>query len=189
MKGNISTIKKFALFLVSSYEFSIHIISEFMSICNLSCDSTVYLISVPMFTFICCGVTCCICLIMVLYSIVIERKLIIQFHTQIHTHYIHSVVVQDFVSGRASCVNQYHYESRYKHTMYVISLSNISIKTNFKQITRVEIRLTNLYNTLRRLHFVHDVTFICCRSFYCFINVAHIDFFYPAFQWYDVMTK
>ena len=30
----------------------------------------------------------------------------------INTHYIHSVVVQYFVSGRASCVNQYHYESR-----------------------------------------------------------------------------
>jgi hypothetical protein len=37
----------------------------------------------------------------------------------------------------------------YKHTLYVISLSNISMKTNFKQIIRVEIRLTNLYNTLR----------------------------------------
>ena len=31
--------------------------------------------------------------------------------TKIHTHYIHSMVVQDFVSGRAYCVNQYHYES------------------------------------------------------------------------------
>ena len=29
----------------------------------------------------------------------------------INTHYIHSVVVQYFVSGRASFVNQYHYES------------------------------------------------------------------------------
>jgi hypothetical protein len=28
----------------------------------------------------------------------------------------------------------------YQHTMYVISLSNISIKTNFKQITRVELK-------------------------------------------------
>jgi hypothetical protein len=67
-------------------------------------------------------------------------------------------VVQDFVSGRPCCVNQYHYESRrvlmrlvhatdktwytvlYHHTMYVISLSNISIKTNFKQIARVELK-------------------------------------------------
>ena len=77
-----------------------------------------------------------------------------------HTHYIHSVVVQDFVSGRVCCVNQYHYESRkrrvvmrlvhatdktwytvvYHHTMHVISLSNISIKTNFKQIARVELK-------------------------------------------------
>jgi hypothetical protein len=30
----------------------------------------------------------------------------------INTHYIHSVVARDFVSGRACCVNQYHYESR-----------------------------------------------------------------------------
>ena len=28
----------------------------------------------------------------------------------------------------------------YHHTMYVISLSNISIKTNFKQIARVELK-------------------------------------------------
>jgi hypothetical protein len=31
---------------------------------------------------------------------------------QIYSNYIHSVVVQHFVSGRACCVNQYHYESR-----------------------------------------------------------------------------
>jgi hypothetical protein len=76
----------------------------------------------------------------------------------IHTHYIQSVVVQDFVSGQVCCVNQYHYESRrvvmqfvhatdktwytvlYHHTMYVISLSNISIKTNFNQIASVELK-------------------------------------------------
>jgi hypothetical protein len=58
------------------------------------------------------------------------------------------------------------YKVLYQHTMYVISLSNISIKTNFKQITRVEIRLINLYNTLGRLHFVHDVTlFVAVHSF------------------------
>jgi hypothetical protein len=70
------------------------------------------------------------------------------------------VVVQDFVSGRICCVNQYHFESRkrrvvmrlvhatdktwytvlYHHTMYVIHLSNISIKTNLKQIARVELK-------------------------------------------------
>ena len=32
------------------------------------------------------------------------------------------------------------YKVLYKHTMHVISLSNISIKTNFKQITRVELK-------------------------------------------------
>jgi hypothetical protein len=69
----------------------------------------------------------------------------------------HSVLVQDFVSDRACCVNQYHYESRkrrvvmrlvhatgktwykvlYQHNMHAISLSTISIKTNFKQINIV----------------------------------------------------
>jgi hypothetical protein len=32
------------------------------------------------------------------------------------------------------------YKVLYQHTLYVISLSNISIKTNFKQITRVELK-------------------------------------------------
>jgi hypothetical protein len=126
-----------------------------------------------------------------------------------YTHYIHSVVVQDFVTGRACYVNQHHYESRkrrvvmrfvhttgktwykvlHQHTIYVISLSNISIKTNFKQkITRDEIRLT-LYNKFR------ETTFCAWRHVYLLpfilllLNVAHIDVFYPAFQWYDVMTK
>jgi hypothetical protein len=35
--------------------------------------------------------------------------------------------------------------------MYVIGLSNISIKANFKEITRVEIKLTNLHDTLREI--------------------------------------
>ena len=26
---------------------------------------------------------------------------------------------------------------------------------------------------------MHDITFICCHSFYCFANIAHIDVFYP----------
>ena len=40
------------------------------------------------------------------------------------------------------------YKVLHQHTMYVISLSNISTKTNFKQITRIELNLPNLYNTL-----------------------------------------
>ena len=38
-------------------------------------------------------------------------------------------------------------------TMYVISLLNISMKSNLKQITKVELELTNLYNTLRETTF------------------------------------
>jgi len=135
----------------------------------------------------------------------------------------------------------------YQHTMYVIILSNIAIKTNFKQITRVELKLSNFNNTLREITFCAWRHVICCRSFinvshYCSItfivtvqssdnaflrnvdlpvagniktmslemriwpwirdthewinikqslnvNVAYIDIFSPAFQWYDVMTK
>ena len=86
----------------------------------------------------------------------------------IYTHYIQSVVVQDFVSGRACYVNQYH-ESRkrrvvmrlvlYQHTMYVISLSNISIKTKFKQITRVELKF---------VQYSQGGYILCMTSHYCF---------------------
>jgi hypothetical protein len=77
-------------------------------------------------------------------------------------------VVQDYASGQTCCVNQYHYESQLihttgktwhivlcQHTMYVISLSNISIKANVKQITRLELIFTILWG---RLHCVNDVT-------------------------------
>ena len=55
----------------------------------------------------------------------------------------------------------------YQHIifMYVINLSNISIKDNFKQITRVELNLTNLHNTLRETIFYAWLKFICYRSF------------------------
>ena len=71
------------------------------------------------------------------------------------------------------------YKIVYQHTMYVISLSNISIKTNFKQITRVDIRLTNLYNTLGETTFCAWRHVICCSSFLCFAYVAYIDVFFP----------
>jgi hypothetical protein len=80
----------------------------------------------------------------------------------IYTHYIHSVVVHYFVSGRACCVNQARITtSRDSDELWCglftqqarpaikscintlcmyMSLSNISIKTNFKQITRVELK-------------------------------------------------
>jgi hypothetical protein len=73
----------------------------------------------------------------------------------IHTHYIHSVLVQVESVVWTSITTSRHsnelwcglftQQARpdkvlYQHTMYVISLSNISIKTNFKQITRVELK-------------------------------------------------
>jgi len=39
-------------------------------------------------------------------------ELMCTFPKRINTHYIHIVLVQDVVSGRACCVNQYHYKSR-----------------------------------------------------------------------------
>ena len=51
------------------------------------------------------------------------------------------------------------------NTIYVISLYNISIKTHLKQITRVELKLANLYNTLRETTFWAWRHFICFRSF------------------------
>ena len=48
-----------------------------------------------------------------------------------------------WMSGKnkmTSCTKCAWYKVLYQHTMYVISLSNISIKTNFKQITRVELK-------------------------------------------------
>ena len=141
-------------------------------------------------------------------------------------------MVQNYVAGQACCVNQYHYESQLihttgktwyivlcQHTMYVISLSNISINANVKQITRLELIFTILWG---RLHFVNDVTLFVAvlspMSNYSSITfsvtvqsnnalkkemwtlqlpeiltlclyVAHIDVFFARFQWYDIMTK
>jgi hypothetical protein len=71
------------------------------------------------------------------------------------------------------------YKMLYQHTMDVISLFNISIKTNFKQITRVEIRLTNLHNTPGETTFCTWRHVICCSSLFCFAYVAYIDLFSP----------
>ena len=128
--------------------------------------------------------------------------LCIYINIYIYTHYIHSVVVQDFVSGRACCVNHDHYESLlrqvvmllvhatgktwykflYQHTMYVISLSNISIKTNFKQLTRVELKFVQY----------SQGDYILCmmsRYFFPFFHQCHVTVFCLTFQWYDVMSK
>ena len=71
------------------------------------------------------------------------------------------------------------YKVLYQHTMYVIGLSSISIKANFKQITRVDKRLTNLYNTLGETTFCALRHVICCSSFFCLAYAAYIDVFFP----------
>lgn len=40
----------------------------------------------------------------------------------IHTHYIHSMFVQDFLSGQAFGVNQNHYESKCGRLSYSVSV-------------------------------------------------------------------
>ena len=94
-------------------------------------------------------------------------------------------MVQEFVSGRVCCVNQYHHESRrvgmrlvhatdktwytvlYHHTMYVISLSNFSIKTNSKQIARVE---------LKCVHYSEGDYILCMTSRYFFRSFTNVRF-------------
>ena len=51
----------------------------------------------------------------------------------------------------------------YQHIMSVVSLSNISIKRNFTQLTRVE--LPNVYNTSMETTFCAWCHVICCGSF------------------------
>ena len=95
------------------------------------------------------------------------------------------MVVQEFVSGRVCCVNQYHHESwrvgmrlvhatdktwytvLYHHTMYVIRLSNISIKTNSKQIARVE---------LKCVHYSEGDYILCMTSRYFFRSFTNVRF-------------
>ena len=104
-------------------------------------------------------------------------------HWPINVHYILSLLQQDIVSGRVCSLNQYHYESgkqrvvtrlvqatyktcckvMYQHIMSVVSLSNISIKTHFTQLTRV--KLTNVYNTSMGTIFCASRHVICCDSF------------------------
>ena len=98
------------------------------------------------------------------------------------------MVVQYFVWGRACCVNQYHngslkrrvvmrldhatgknwYKVLYQHTMYVISVSNISIKTNVKQIVRVELKYVQYsegeYILRHVIWSVHSPTSLCFFS-------------------------
>ena len=77
------------------------------------------------------------------------------------------------------------YTVLYHHTMYVISVSNISIKTNLKQITRIELELTNLDNILRETTFCTWRHVFCCHSFTkvillftLIVYVAYIDVFF-----------
>ena len=120
------------------------------------------------------------------YSNILHIQCIIQLLRLIYTHYIHSGYTRLCIRSNLSCepvslrvcrVNQYHYESRYHHTMYVISLSNISIKTNFKQIARVE---------LKCVQYSEGDYILCMTSHYFspFIHQRQVTVFCLAFQLY-----
>ena len=53
----------------------------------------------------------------------------------------------------------------YQHILYEISLFSISMKTHFKQITRIELKLTNLDTTLRVTTYSWWRHVLWCRSF------------------------
>jgi hypothetical protein len=52
----------------------------------------------------------------------------------------HTIGMWDVVMRSVHAINKTWYTVLYHHTMYVMSWSNISIKTNFKQIARVELK-------------------------------------------------
>jgi hypothetical protein len=64
------------------------------------------------------------------------------------------------------------YNVLYQHTMYVISLSNILIKTNFKQITRVE---------LKCVQYSQGDYILCMTSHYIFRSFINVGFLYMCF--------
>jgi len=76
------------------------------------------------------------------------------------------------------------YKVLYQHTMYVINLSSISIKTNFKQ-TRVKLKF---------VQYSQGEYILCMTShyFYCSFTNARLQkctVFCLTFQWYDIMSK
>jgi hypothetical protein len=63
------------------------------------------------------------------------------------------------------------YKVLYQHTMYVISLSNISINTNFQQITRVELKFVQYSQgdyilSMTSRYFFHSFT----NASYCVLS-------------------
>ena len=54
------------------------------------------------------------------------------FRKRLNTHYVHSVLVQNVVSGRACCVNQYQYES---DGDYIFCLTSCYFFRSFTNVT------------------------------------------------------
>jgi hypothetical protein len=79
------------------------------------------------------------------------------------------------------------YKVLYQRTMYVISLSNISIKTNFKQITRVKLKCVQSSEG----HYISCMTSrYICQSFndvtsLCFLSHSNNMTSYPRLEKYN----
>jgi hypothetical protein len=71
----------------------------------------------------------------------------------INIHYIHSVLVQDFVSGRACCVNQYHYESLSRRVVMQFG-EWTATNNNMTSCTKCSIHQSIVQILIRTLYFV-----------------------------------
>ena len=102
--------------------------------------------------------------IMLLFDNIVckDEREMLYYISSINTHYIQSLVTI--------------------HYTHVISLSNISIKTNFKQITRVKLKF---------VQYSEEDYISCTTSRYIWrsFNDPMLLCFSLTFQWYDIMTK
>jgi hypothetical protein len=84
-------------------------------------------------------------------------------------YYIHSVLVQQFVSGLACCVNKPHHNSSLSR--FVVILVHTTGSTWYKVLYHHTMHVMGIYLRKQpifwgRLHFVHDVTlFVAVHSF------------------------
>jgi hypothetical protein len=77
--------------------------------------------------------------------------------TKIHTHYIYSMVVQDFVSGRACCVNKTTRISLRAWMLWLILLQNNSPMNQFVMPTIVK------YSTVKWNTLISEYGILCIR--------------------------
>jgi hypothetical protein len=74
------------------------------------------------------------------------------------------------------------YKVLYHHTTYVISLSIISIKTNFKQIIRFKLKFVQYSQG-------DYILWMTLRYFFPFFHQCQVTVLCLTFQWHDIMSK